>query len=117
MTLQPKDCSWREERDRLAIESEFLLTVTVSGEVDNDMAMLRERISILGRKERQWADICQQFISLSLLTGIPLINSETGEPTSRAWLFLSLSAAVPLYVVCVGAQWLHTSSISFSHIF
>lgn len=116
MTLQPQDCSWQEERDRRAIESEFVVTVRNSGEVDNDMPMLRERMQMLGRKEKQWADVCQQFISLSILTGIPLIDPETGEPTARAWLFLSLSAAVPLYVLCIGAQWLHTTSSSFSHL-
>lgn len=117
MTLQPQDCSWREERDRRAIESEFFVTVRETGEVDNDMAMLRERMQMLVRKEKQWADVCQQFISLSVLTGIPLIDPETGEPTARAWIFLSLSAAVPLYVLCLIAQCLHTSSVAFSHLF
>lgn len=117
MTLQPQDSSWREEQDRRAIESEFFVPVRVTAEVDEDMAMLRERMQMLGRKEKQWADVCQQFISLSILTGIPLIDAERGEPTVRAWLFLSLSAAVPFYILCLTAQWLHSTSVSFSHVF
>lgn len=116
MTLQPQDSSWREERDRRAIESEFLIPARVGGEVDNDMAVLRERMQMLGRKEKQWADVIHQFTSMSILTGIPLIDAETGEPTVKAWVFLSLSAAVPFYVMCLAAQWLHSSSVSFSHI-
>lgn len=117
MTLQPQDSSWREEGDRRAIESEFFVPVRVTGEVDDDMAMLRERMQMLGKKERQWSDVCQQFISLSVLTGLPLVDADSGEPTARAWLFLSLSAAVPLYIVCLATQWLHSTSISFSHVF
>lgn len=116
MTLHPRDSSYREERDRQAIESEFVLA-THSREVDDDMGMLRERIQLLGRKEKQWADVVHQFTSMSLLTGIPLIDADTGEPTVRAWVFLSLSAAVPLYVLCLAAQWLHSTSVSFSHLF
>lgn len=116
MTLQPQDCSWREEQDRRAIESEFLIPACVGGEVDDDMAMLRERIQMLGKKESQWSDIVHQFTSMSILTGIPFIDAETGEPTAKAWVFLSLSAAVPLYIACLAAHWLQSTSIQFSQL-
>lgn len=112
MTLQPKDCSWRSERDLRAIESEFLLTCGTTGAVDSDMQRLRRRMLHLGRKEKQWADFCQQFASLSVLTGIPLVNPDNGNPTSAAWVFLSISAALPLYILCVIAHWIHATSAS-----
>lgn len=114
MTLHPQDLSWHNERDRLAVESEFVSTRD-SGEVDADMAMLRERMQLLGNKENQWAQICEQFLSLSMLTGVPLVDRHTGEPTLRAWILFTISAALPLYVVALAIQWLHSSSVSFSH--
>lgn len=117
MTLHPQDHSHREERDRRAIESEFLIPVSVTAEVDNDMAVLRQRIRMLDRKEKQWADIVHQFASMSMLTGIALVDAESGEPTTRAWVLMGLSAAVPLYVLCLVAQWLHTTSASLSQMF
>lgn len=116
MTLQPQDCSWREEQDRIAIESEFLIPACVGGEVDDDMVMLRERIQLLDKKESQWSDIIHQFTSMSILTGIPFVDPETGEPTAKAWVLLSLSAAVPLYMTCLAAHWLQTTSIQFSQM-
>ncbi|KAI0562948.1 hypothetical protein FGB62_48g14 [Gracilaria domingensis] len=112
MTLHPQDLSWREERDRHAVESEFI-SIRHDGKVDADMAMLRERMQLLGQKEKQWADICHQFLSLSMLTGVALVDRDTGEPTLRAWILFSLSAAVPLYVVALLIHWLHTTSVSF----
>lgn len=114
MTIHPQDLSWRNERDRLAIESEFISSRD-SGEVDADMAMLRERMQLLGKKEKQWTQICEQFLSLSMLTGVALVDRHTGEPTARAWIFFTISAALPLYVVALAVQWLHSSSVSFSH--
>lgn len=113
MTLQPKDCSWRSERDLRAIESEFLLTIGTTGAVDSDMQRLRRRMIHLGRKEKQWADFCQQFASLSVLTGIPLVSPDNGNPTRAAWVFLSFSAALPLYLLCIIAHWIHASSATF----
>lgn len=117
MTLRPQDRTsrFREEGDRRAVESEFRLATT-SGEVDRNMGSLRERMEMVRRKEKQWADVVHQFTCMSVLTGVPLIDGDSGEPTARAWVFLSLSAAVPLYVFCLVAQWVHASSISFSHV-
>lgn len=117
MTLQPQDSSYRHERDRLAIESEFLIPVTATGEVDAHMNILRERIQTLDRKEKQWSDIVSQFTSMSMLTGIPFVDSNSGEPTFRAWVFLTLGAVVPLYVVYMVALWLHDTSLAFEHLF
>lgn len=117
MTLRPSDSSYREERDRRAIESEFVLSPMCGGEVDADMAMLRERMQTLGKKEKQWAEVCQQFVSLSMLTGIQLVDGKSGEPTGYAWLFLAVTSGIPLYLVFVIANWLHTTSVSFSHLF
>ncbi|CAN8073147.1 unnamed protein product [Agarophyton chilense] len=114
MTLHPHDVSWKEERDRLAAESEFIST-RLSGVVDADMAMLRERMQMLGHKEKQWGEICSQFLSLSMLTGVPLVDRHTGEPTLRAWLLLSLSAAVPLYIVAMLVYWLQSTSLAFGN--
>lgn len=116
MTLHPQDHSHKEERDRRAIESEFLIPVSVTTEVDSNMAVLRQRIQMLGRKEKQWTDVVHQLTSMSMLTGIPLINVESGEPTARAWVLLALSAAVPLYVLCLVGQWLHSTSVSLSQL-
>lgn len=110
-TLQPNECSWRSERDLRAIESEFYVSFRHSTQaVDEDMHRLRRRISVLGKREKHWANICQQFVSLSIITGIPMIDTDSGEPTTTAWLCLSLSTLVPLYLLSIIVSWLQTVS-------
>lgn len=110
-TLQPNECSWRSERDLRAIESEFYVSLRHSTQaVDEDMHRLRRRISVLGKREKHWANICQQFVSLSVITGIPMIDTESGEPTTTAWLCLSLSTVVPLYLLSVIVSWIQSVS-------
>lgn len=117
MTLQPKDCSWRSERDLRAIESEFLVNMRNAHVVDDDMHHLRRRILVLDRKEKQSSStLSRHFDSLLLTTGVPMIDTESGEPTAAAWLFLSASAAFPLYVMCLLAQWFHPASQVFSSV-
>lgn len=110
-TLQPNECSWRSERDLRAIESEFYVSLRHSTQaVDEDMHRLRRRITVLGKREKHWANICQQFVSLSVITGIPMIDTDSGEPTTTAWLCLSLSTVVPLYLLSVIVTWIQSVS-------
>lgn len=110
-TLQPNECSWKSERDLRAIESEFYVSLRYSTKaVDENMDRLRRRISMLGEKEKHWAYICQQFVSLSLLTGIPMIDVDSGDPTPLAWFFLSLSTVIPLSILSVLVNWIHSIS-------
>ncbi len=114
MTLRPQDCSWKEDRDRRAIESEFSGSTTTS--VDSDMSVLKERISVMLRKEKQWREICEQFSAISLLTGIPMVAEENGEPTFVAWTFLFLCISLPMYMLYLLSDWLHAASTSFSNL-
>lgn len=114
-TLQPNECSWRSERDLRAIESEFYVSLRHSTQaVDEDMHRLRRRISVLGKREKHWANICQQFVSLSVVTGVPMVDTDSGEPTTTAWLCLSLSAVVPLYLLSVIIAWIQSVSPALS---
>lgn len=113
MTLSPKDCSWTSARDLRAIESEFYVSLRPSSQVDEDMNRLRRRILVLGRKEKQWSGICQQFASLSVLTGIPMVDSDSGEPSATAWVFISLASFFPLYILSCLAQLVHATSGTF----
>ena len=114
MTLKPQESSWKEDRDRIAIENEFKGCVHTS--VDADMSVLRERMSLISRKEKQWKEVCEQFSALSFLTGIPMLSDDNGEPTFTAWLFVFLSLALPLYLVYELSDWLYRASESFAAV-
>lgn len=113
MTLRPQDSKWKEDRDRRAIESEFIGN---ADHVDLHMAVLRERMAVLVRKEKQWKELCNQFSALSFLTGIPMLTEDNTQPTATAWLFVFLSIAVPLYLLYCVSEWLYSASVSFSHM-
>lgn len=120
MTLRPQDSEAQSGRDRAAIEAEFAVnggSGGFSGEVDADLARLRERMQLLSRKDEQWREICEQFAGLAFLTGLPMVDGETGEPTPLAWGFLSVSVVVPTYLLFVAADWLHVASSSFGSAF
>lgn len=84
--------------------------------VDEDMHRLRRRIGLLSRKEKQSTRLSQHFIMLALRTGLPMVDVDSGEPTAAAWVFLSLSAAFPLYAMCLLAQCFHPTSSSLSSV-
>ena len=114
MTLRPQESSWKEDGDRRAIESEFKGGFNMNTVVDADMSVLRERISLISRKEKQWKEVCEQFSALSFLTGIPMLSDDNGEPTFTAWLFVFLSLAVPLYLLYALSEWLRTALDAFA---
>lgn len=116
MTLRPQDSkSWKEERDKRALESEF--KETSSSTVDADISQLHERIALLSRREKQWKEIRRQFDALSFLTGIPMLSEETGDPNYLAWTFMALSISVPAYLLYCVSQSLFAASNSFTHLF
>ena len=70
------------------------------------------------RQERvyQWEQLKDSFAELSILTGIPLLDEKSGNPNYRAWLLVTLSVAVPTYLLYIGAQALKSASEAFGSL-
>lgn len=96
------------EGDRRAVESEF---VGGGVEVDSDMEMLRERMGLLGKREKQWAEVCDQFEVLGGLFGVRFVQN--GVPTPLAWAFAAACVVVPVGTLWALAEWLRAASVAF----
>lgn len=81
-----------------------------SPSVDADMGRLRARMKRVGVRERRTAQVTRKLSEFAVTSGIPLVDPKRVEPTTAGWMLLSMSAVVPLWVLCVVAQWVHSAA-------
>lgn len=147
MTLKPdedKSSNGKGDKDRKAIEGEFTGLDHVSM-VDKDMTRLyrrlqpyREQLKQLNKQmykeieleeeriklegfskilDEQMEGMKEELKEISALTGIHILDPETGELTYKAGLVLLVGIGIPVYVLYLSVQILRSVSVAFGHMF
>ena len=84
----------QQRKNDAALRAEF--SGPDSSSVDDDLAMLRDRIDLVETKETQLSEIKEMLRTMGAGLGLQLVDS-AGEITVSAWVFVALNVLVTLY--------------------